>query len=277
MFQRILATLLLTTAALAASAAMPGNTSTLIKLSANQWAPFTGADLPNHGVATEIVVTALERAGYKVEVEFMPWSRALTKAYYGQSDGVVGVWPTRQRREHLLLSDSYMDNALYLLYLRPELGPRINNDTLAGMRIGVGRDYDYSDSFLERHRLLMEPVDRIQQNLLKLQVGRIDMILEDKYAVQYVVSHFPDAYRSLPPLLSSAKPALKLPLHFGIRHDHPQAGEIIAAFNLQLKAMKKDGTLGAILRKLDQERTSSSSTSKINVAFGGIGPAPLSP
>lgn len=253
MFQRILATLLLAAAALAASAAMAGNTGAAIKLTANQWAPFTGSDLPGHGVATEIVVTALERAGYKVEVEFMPWSRALTQAYHGLSDGVVGIWPTRQRRQRLLLSDSYMDNALYLLYLRPEFGQRINNDTLAGMRIGVGRDYDYSDSFLERHRLLMEPVDRIQQNLLKLQVGRIDMMLEDKYAVQYMVSRFPDTYRSMPPLLSSAAPVLKLPLHFGIRRDHPQASEIIAAFNLQLKAMKKDGALGAILHKLNRE------------------------
>ncbi|MYM66706.1 transporter substrate-binding domain-containing protein [Pseudoduganella sp. FT55W] len=249
MLKRIFITLLLGFAALAATAGP--NVPATIKLCANHWEPFTGADLPNQGVATEIVVTALTRAGYQVEVSFMPWSRALTQAYYGQSDGVVGIWATRQRHERLLFSDSYMDNALYLVYLRPELSANAGIDKLAGMRIGVGRDYDYSDGFLERNRKQLEPVDRIKQNLLKLQLGRIDMMLEDKYAVQYMVGRYPGEYRALPPLKYSADPVLKLPLHFGIRRDHPQANDIIAAFNLQLKTMKKDGSLAAILRKLE--------------------------
>lgn len=243
--------LLLCALAFAGAASPAAGQKTLLRLSANHWEPYTGAALPNQGVATEIVVTALERAGYATEVSFVPWSRALSSTYSGSADGIVAIWPTSQRRSRILFSDSYLSNSLYLLYLRPELAAKSSMEALDGVRIGVGRDYDYSDSFLTRNKYSLEPVDRVTQNLSKLYLGRVDMVLEDKHIVEYTLRNNQAEYGRQPPLKFSDDPLLRLPLHFGINRNHPDAEEIIAAFNAQLKSMKKDGTLASILRKLD--------------------------
>ena len=221
-----------------------------LRLSANYWEPYTGPGMANNGVATEIVVRALARAGYATEISFMPWSRTLASAYHGKIDGVVGIWPTRQRRLKLLFSDSYLTNRLHLLYVRPALSGNLTLDTLDGIRIGVGRDYDYSDSFLEPKRFILDPVDRIGQNLSKLFLGRIDMMLEDPYVAEYTLLHHADEFAGHPPLRYSPAPLLQLPLHFGLSRDRADAEQIIAAFNTQLARMKKDGSLAAILQQL---------------------------
>src|SRR5471030_819713 len=59
-----LALLLLT---LAAPAAPPP-----LHLVANYWEPYTGQDLPQQGLACEVVATALRRAGYPVDITIRP-------------------------------------------------------------------------------------------------------------------------------------------------------------------------------------------------------------
>jgi polar amino acid transport system substrate-binding protein len=233
-------------ACLAATAAPAAEPRPELRLTANIWEPYTGADLPRQGIASEIVLTALARAGYTAEIGIMPWSRALASVYQGNRDGVVGVWLTAERRARLAVSDSYLSNELFLFYVRPELCTGNGLSADASTRIGVGRDYDYSDAFLARYASALKPVDRVEQNLLKLQAGRVDMVLEDKRVVEFVAARQPGA----PLLTCTAQPAMSLPLHFGLRRSYPNADAIIAAFNLQLAAMRKDGTLDAITRRL---------------------------
>ncbi len=227
----------------------------VLRLSANYWEPYTGENLPRQGIATEIVVTALARAGYSVEVNFMPWSRVLATTYQGSADGVVAIWSTNQRRAKLLYSDSYLANELFLFYLRPALCSGRIPSSLSEMRIGVGRDYDYSDEFLAKYGPALRPVNRVLQNLQKLQLGRIDMVLEDRRIVDYAIQHNPKEMYGLTPLLCPASPLLTLPLYFGMSRDYPNADSIISAFNVQLKAMRKDGTLEAITRKMIEQDT----------------------
>jgi polar amino acid transport system substrate-binding protein len=227
----------------------------ILHLSANHWEPYTGESLPRQGIATEIVVTALARAGYAVDVKFMPWSRALATTYQGGTDGVVAVWSTSQRRAKLLYSETYLFNELFLFYLRPGLCNGRVPTSLAQMQIGVGRDYDYSDQFLAKYGPALRPVNKVQQNLLKLQLGRIDMVLEDKRIVDYTIQHNLKELNGLAPLVCPASPLLTLPLYFGMSRDYPNAEGIIAAFNLQLQGMKRDGTLDAITRKMVEQDT----------------------
>ncbi len=84
-----------------------------LHLVANYWEPYTGPNLPQQGLASEIVLTALQRAGYQVDIAIMPWSRVLTTLYQHQADGVVAIWATNERRRKLLFSDSYLSNQLF--------------------------------------------------------------------------------------------------------------------------------------------------------------------
>lgn len=139
----------------------------------------------------------------------------------------------------------YLVNDLYLFRLKPERCP----DRAPDASIGVGRDYDYSDQFLARYGSAIRPVDNIKQNLQKLQLGRIDVMLEDQRAVDYTAQQYRSELGGMAPGRCTQQPLLSLPLHFGINRDYPNAEGIIHAFNVQLKAMKKDGTLDAIIRR----------------------------
>nr|WP_315251569.1 transporter substrate-binding domain-containing protein [uncultured Duganella sp.] len=237
-----LTTLLAGSAMMAAAPAQPGP---VLRLSANTWPPYMAPTLPHQGIAAAIVLTALARAGHPAEISYMPWSRALASAYMLRSDGVVGVWLTSQRRARLVYSDSYLTNELYLFHVRRERCP----DRAPDASIGVGRDYDYSDDFLARYGKAIKPVDNIKQNLQKLQLGRIDVMLEDRRAVEYTALQYRAELNGMTPAKCTAQPLLSLPLHFGINRDYPHADAIIQAFNVQLKAMKKDGTLDAIVQR----------------------------
>jgi polar amino acid transport system substrate-binding protein len=48
--------------------------------------------LVNGGLATDIVSTALARAGYASEFEQVPWARALMGVGDGRYDVVVNAW-----------------------------------------------------------------------------------------------------------------------------------------------------------------------------------------
>ena len=45
-----------------------------LRLVADAWPPFTDATLINGGLATDIVSTALARAGYASDFEQVPWA-----------------------------------------------------------------------------------------------------------------------------------------------------------------------------------------------------------
>ena len=66
-----------------------GYAQEVLKLVNDPWPPYTGETLPGKGIATEIVVTALRRAGYETQVTFVPWKRALKGTIDGTYDILI--------------------------------------------------------------------------------------------------------------------------------------------------------------------------------------------
>lgn len=224
-----------------------------LHLVANYWEPYTGKDLPQQGLASEIVATTLLRAGYQVDITIMPWSRVLTTVYHHQADGVVAIWSTSERRGKLVLSDSYLSNQLFILHMPGHLENATEFKHLNGARIGIGRDYEYSDEFLSQKNFKIEPVGRTIHNLLKLTLGRVDGVLEDKLIAQYHIQSHSRANHALGMIKFAPAPVMTLPLYFGIHPQTPNARLIIANFNLELARMRKDGTLDAIMARTKQQ------------------------
>ena len=214
-----------------------------LNLVANDWEPYTGNELAQQGLATQIVTTALHRAGYQVTVTIVPWPRVLGLAYSGQADGIVAIWSTHERREQILLSDSYLSNNMVLLHMHGKLGGRKTQADLSGLRIGVGRGYDYSDQFKASTNFSLEPADRVILNLRKLSAGRIDMVLEDDRIARYNLLHHADEIDNAKDIEFSDTPLFVLPLYFGVNRHRPDAELIVSKFNTQLKEMQRDGTI----------------------------------
>lgn len=82
-----------------------------LRLVADPWPPFTDALLLNGGLATDIVNTALKRAGYTTLYEQVPWARALLGLSEGRHDVLINAWFSEDRKNRpvfcRILAQSY--------------------------------------------------------------------------------------------------------------------------------------------------------------------------
>ncbi len=86
-----------------------------LRLVADAWPPFTDATLVNGGLATDIVSTALARAGYASDFEQVPWARALMGVGEGRYDVLVNAWYTDDRTKLGQFSGEYLLNRVRFL------------------------------------------------------------------------------------------------------------------------------------------------------------------
>ncbi len=71
-----------------------------LRLVADPWPPFTDALLLNGGLATDIVNTALRRAGYTTLYEQVPWARAMLGLSEGRHDVLINAWFSEDRTKN---------------------------------------------------------------------------------------------------------------------------------------------------------------------------------
>ncbi len=61
-----------------------------VVIATGEWAPFVGEEIPGNGFTTEIVIAAFSAVDKDVELQFVPWSRALELT---ESNDVFGTYP----------------------------------------------------------------------------------------------------------------------------------------------------------------------------------------
>ncbi|TGG94116.1 transporter substrate-binding domain-containing protein [Natronospirillum operosum] len=210
------------------------------------WPPFLDPDLPGNGIAVQIVTAALETQGYDVEWNNMPWARALYGVRDGEYDILVGAWHTDERAEFLLYSEPYIDNDVRIIMRADDDFEFEGIEDLAGKRIGTVLGYGYGDEFNQADNYIPEPAVNLITNIRRLVGRRIDLTVEDELVARYLINDinpdFIDQVRfSETPLMSNS-------LHVAVGQDHPEARDIIDAFNAGFALIREDGTYEQILR-----------------------------
>ena len=235
---------------LIALTAVAAHAGSRLQLVANDdWEPYTGEDIAGQGIATEIVTTALRRAGYQTSVTVVPWARALALTYVGEADGIVAIWTTNARRDKILFSDAYLSNKIVLLHMRGKMTDKKTLADLTGLHIGAGRGYEYSDAFAASKDFYVDPVDHTLANLRKLSAGRVDLVIEDERIAKYMISYHGNEIEHADQIEFSSPPLFVLPLYFGVSMHRPDARAIVGKFNAALKSMQMDGTLHSIAER----------------------------
>lgn len=71
-----------------------------IELITGEWPPYSGAQLPDQGIATAIVTRVMREIGYEPEYRFLPWGLAESKAEEGEHNaGPRAAFPYYETRE----------------------------------------------------------------------------------------------------------------------------------------------------------------------------------
>ncbi len=216
-----------------------------ISLVVNTWPPYVDSTLDDDGLAMKIVKTALKRAGHTPEVRVEKWEKVLEGSEIGVYDLVGAVWKTEARQKMLLYSHSYLTNNVVLVTQASNKMEFSSQKDLQGLLIGVLKGYEYDDKFMKNTRILKFQANRLTQNLISVQQGKLDAAVADKRMALYELKHFMGNnmvdFRFLAKPLSSRKLYVAAPIA------NPSSKKLIAAFNKGLAAIKKDGTYQKIL------------------------------
>lgn len=228
-------------------AASPVQARTVVLCTMN-WEPYYGKDMPRGGFFTELVRTAFERAGHTVEVQFMPWPRAMREVQQGDRDVLLGAYWSEERAQTYLASDSIYTDRTGLV-AHESLGME-QFDSLRGLTdytIAVGRGFAVSEEFDKADYLDKEFEETQVLNLRKLFADRVDMVAGSFVSIRYFANKEDMDVSSLEFL----EPALQeQSLHIMISRAVPDREELLADFHEGLEDIREDGTYARILEEM---------------------------
>jgi len=152
-----------------------------------EWPPFVSSDLPNNGWAMEVAKEALERKGYDVSLELVPWARALHCSESGKCDGLYLSYYVEERTKSYVFSDpvAVLETGLFKLKDRDISFGTL--DDLRPYKIGMTRGAAVSDEFDKADFLKKDPVPHHSVNIKKLLRGRVDLVVAAKPVFEYLI------------------------------------------------------------------------------------------
>lgn len=219
--------------------------NTKLNLASDVWPPFTDV-AANKSVALDLVRVALARTGVQGHMEIVDVKQVMNSIYSKKFDGSAALWYSDERAAHLLFSEPYLENRLILVGKK---GSDVSADTiskLSGKRIAVVESYAYGSLLDEAVGLELVKGNSDQQNLERLLKGEVDYMLADALLIEYVLKN--QSKEAAQYLEIGTNTLLRLPLHFAIRRDIPDADKIIENFNKEIKKMLADGVYNQILQ-----------------------------
>ena len=200
------------------------------------------------GMDIEIAREAMRRSGYVLDVQFVPWKRALWMLEHGEADLTTTISRSGDRDRYLAWSQGYRSWVRYHFYARAEQGQSLTHlDGLDGTTLGVASGYFYPDAIVKpvRTKVRLEPGKDLGTSVNMMLAGRTDYIVVNGIAGAWEIHQMgvKNALVRQPLVYSSDSPTY---MAFSkARSYHPS----MAAMNKGLADMEKDGTLARIEKK----------------------------
>ena len=218
-----------------------------LRLVADAWPPFTDATLLNGGLATDIVSTALARAGFASDFEQVPWARALMGVGDGRYDVLINAWYDEARTQLGQFSDEYLLNRVRFIKRRDDPIEFQNLQQLHDYPVAVVRGYAYSAEFDADPQLQKVPVHNFAMAVRMLAARRVRLTVEDEYVARFHLARESPRVRNavefLPKTLSENS------LHILVSLKNPRHQQIVAGFDREIAAMKADGSYARLLKQ----------------------------
>jgi polar amino acid transport system substrate-binding protein len=212
-----------------------------------QWPPYSGQELPEQGLAVDLVATALTRAGYTPKIRVDSLDRILEGGKIGVYDVFATPWYSDDRNEYLLFSKPYLESYIRFIKQKDKDYEFDTLDDLEGKMVGVVTGYAYDENFNHSRDVIRISERNLIQNILKLTQGRLDLTLDDELVMRYEINRFMPSHMSKLEIL--AKPLAVRGVHIGVSRENPDHERIVAEFDKAISEMKKDGTYDKILNK----------------------------
>lgn len=218
-----------------------------IRLATLDWPPYVGETLPQQGFTSAIVSEAFKRAGYKVKIDFMPWTRAIQQADEGNYDAVYPEYYSDDRNKSFFFSEPFASGPLGFYKRKDAKISYTKLEDLKPYRIGIVLGYINTPEFDTASYLQKETATSDEQNIRKLLAGRIDLIVIDKFVAQYLIKN--SITEAIGKLEFLEPPLLDQKLYVVFPRKTAASEKKLQEFNAALKSMQEDGSLERILKE----------------------------
>ena len=151
-----------------------------LTLATDNWQPYYSEQQAQQGPISEIAKRAFEQAGYKLEIKFVPWKRALEQAKVGFYDGVLGAFKNQERQQFFWYSDPVaVSRLVFFAHLDSQICFQQLKD-LYGQSIGIINAYFYTEEFEQAADLKKVKANQLSQNFRRLLERRLDLVLAEQ-------------------------------------------------------------------------------------------------
>lgn len=222
-------------------------TAQVLKIAGDAWAPYSDVSLINGGVSTDLVRTALTRAGYATHYDQVPWARAIHGVSEGHYDILINAWFSEERKQIGQFSQGYMVNRLRLLKRTSSDIQFRTLDQLHPFPVAVVRSYAYLPEFDNDTQLQKVPVANFATAIRMLAAGRVSLAIEDEYAARFALSQETESTRRQIEFVP--QPLSENALHILVSLKNPDHEKIVADFDRAIAEMKADGTYEQLFKQ----------------------------
>ena len=230
----------------------------VVKLATLDWPPYIGEKLCNKGWVFKFTVALLVSKGYQVQIDFLPWARAVRNVELGFSDILFPEYYIEdsapsdyvkgmRRRDALMLSNEYPGGEITFLKRQGE-DDKFNGNlkNLKGETIGVVRGYQNTpefDAMMDNNEFkIIKAVNDLQ--LVKLLMAkRVNLIIGDPKVLRFTIN-YSDLSASdkarLKQGIEEVKPAIKYnALYYALSAKNPDVSSLLKDINTALYEIKK--------------------------------------
>ncbi len=203
------------------------------------------------GMAAELALEGLQRAGFDPEVELMPWKRAVFMAKHGDADALFYAVLNKERTHFFHYPNVPLFTIEIVALKRAksvlEINPGFEN--LGRWKLGIGRGFSYGLKI--QHFIDMAQFQKIESttsndiNVVKLMDHRIDLLLVDRVLGKSFMKQYPGKMEFVTD--SAGKMAvLDSRSAYLVFSKETQTKEDAERFSDAIRSMMKDGTYEAI-------------------------------
>jgi len=227
--------------------AVEEGTPKLTIVTGNDYAPFTDSDLPDGGLFTDLVRTAMGRSGYDAEIEFLPWDYALRATEKGTFKASFPWYDTAERRSALWYSRPVYE-VLVVVYHKTGAPLEFEGiDDLDGLNLCRPAGY-FDDDIREKVEAgqIIRTAPETPANCFEMLVeGDVDVV-----SLSAMVGNGEIIKLGFDEEVEVADTPLAIrPLHIVYPKFDPRSRGTLGKIDRELKLMDEDGTTAAIIEK----------------------------
>lgn len=216
-----------------------------VTLLSGEYAPYTGENIPGHGISTLIVKAAFKESGRTVIVDFMPWNRIMNNMLNGSASGSFPWTLTAERQKYMLYSDPIHN---YRLLLFKKKNDMLKNVEVTGKTFCLPSGWDNSP-YLEIENKYKTKIVRpisIDSCIQMLALGRVDLIFMNEYVGRNMLKKL---YGRKSPIEGFSSPLFDVvkSLYLVVPKNSLNGINLINEFNVGLQKIKRNGVYADII------------------------------